>query len=169
MFVIKITISYSQLSHIFNRKIPSLTRSLTKVDYGRDLQDQIRIKNEKIKNEQEQKSKQEHEDQETLAAELEEEKNQRISSKSLSTLAYRNALDFQVQNTPFRYPHIEPDGKVFGKFDITPEKMFLIRQRAKNVQEHQLRCINDNRNNSLLEKERNIQYELEVLKRTKEK
>jgi hypothetical protein len=137
--------------------------------YSEALGEQLRNKTERLKKLKDEKDKQEREEQRYLAAELATSRKRHLMNKALSTKKYESALHTQIMNKPFQLPKALPDsdGSVFGKLDMTQEKLAAMRNRAKDVLNHQLKTIKEKKEKSRAAKEEERKHEMEVLNRTK--
>lgn len=154
---------------MFNRRAPSPQRFLSQDQYSRDLGEQVAVRTERLRTHKHDQERQQQDEQKHLAQELAEARRSFLESKALATKQYQGALHTQVMNPPFRFPKAEPDsdGPIFGKSDVTPEKVMEMRKRSKDVLNHQLKTTMDNKHKSQQDKSENRKYEIEILNRTK--
>ncbi|KAL5261389.1 hypothetical protein ACHWQZ_G007179 [Mnemiopsis leidyi] len=138
-------------------------------EYSRALGEQLYHKTECLRKLKEETGRLEQEEQRYLAAELAASRKRHLMNKAISTKKYESALHTQIMNKPFQLPKALPDsdGSVFGKLDMTEEKLAAMRNRAKEVLNHQLKTMKEKKDKSRSKKELNRQHEMEVLNRTK--
>lgn len=155
-------------SFIFNDRADE-TRCLTQDQYGKILGDQVSVKTHRLRKVKNHTDRLEQNEQKYLATELANSRKRYLESKALSTKQYQSALYTQVKNKPFRLPKAEPDseGPIFGRTDMTADKVAGMRKRAKDVLNHQLETIRNKKEQTQREKEQHRKYEMEVLNRTR--
>lgn len=156
-------------SYIFNRRGITPQRFLNQEEYSKELGEQCKIKsdrNKKVKDDQDSMDKSE---QRNLAQELAQSRKSFLKQKVSATKSYQHALYMQVKNQPFRFPRAEPDseGPIFGKSDVTPDKVAEMRKRSKEVLNHQLNSISEKKAKNKHEKDSTRASEIEMLKRAR--
>ncbi|XP_063675495.1 coiled-coil domain-containing protein 81-like isoform X2 [Bolinopsis microptera] len=156
-------------SYIFARSGTVPRRYLTQDQYSNILDGQVKIKTDRHQKEKSETDKQERAEQTYLTQGLAASKQRFIESKASAIKQYQTALNSQLQNQPFRFPPAVPDseGPIFGKIDVTPERVRDMRKRAKEVMKHQLKAMEDKKNGVEKEKQNSVKYEVELLERAK--
>lgn len=156
-------------SYIFNRRGTTPQRFLNQEEYSKDLGEQCKIKSDRNKKLKDDQDSMEKSEQRRLAQELGQSRKSFLKQKVSATKAYQHALYMQVKNQPFRFPRAEPDseGPIFGKSDVTPDKVVEMRKRSKEVLNHQLNSIAEKKAKNKLEKDNARASEIEMLKRAR--
>lgn len=80
----------------------------------------------------------------------------------------KSALDYQVQNKPFQLPRAEFDGEVFGKNDMSDEKLAEIRKRERDTFLMHKDLVEQRKREELLRQAREQEMDSEMLDRIKE-
>ncbi|XP_043927136.1 coiled-coil domain-containing protein 81 [Protopterus annectens] len=95
------------------------------------------------------------------------ERYQREKAGQMQT--YKNALDAQMRAKPPYLPPFEPDsvGPIFGKYDMSNEKLAENRKRAVEAFKHQLQAAADRRKNAILHQLTEQKKEQEMLDQCK--
>jgi len=156
-------------SYIFNRRGITPQRFLSQEEYSNDLGEQCKIKSDRNRKDKNAKDSLEKSEQLNLAQELAQSRKSFLKQKVSATRSYQHALYMQVKNQPFRFPRAEPDseGPVFGKSDVTPEKVAEMRKRSKEVLMHQLNSISEKKAKCKQEKDSARAAEIDMLKRAR--
>ena len=155
-------------SYIFLNRSDSPYWYKLRDQYSESLGEQLCNKTKRLRKLKDETDRLEQEEQRYLAAELAATRKQQLMNKALSTKKYESALHTQIMNKPFQLPKALPDsdGSVFGKLDTTKEKLAAMRNRAKDVLNHQLKTTKEKKEKSRLTKEQNRKHEMDVLNRT---
>lgn len=105
-----------------------------------------------------------------LAEDLAAQRDAFMREKNEHQTLYRNALSAQVRYKPVELPKREPDSKVpvFGKNDVTMEKILERRRRAQEVSQVQLDTVADRKREHLLRRVQQQRHEEDMLQRCKD-
>ncbi|PAA79508.1 hypothetical protein BOX15_Mlig016345g3, partial [Macrostomum lignano] len=105
-----------------------------------------------------------------LAEDLAAQREQFLKDREEQKEMYKRALSAQLRYKPVPLPPREPDSSepVFGRNDVTEEKLLERRRRAKEVAVSQLDDVNAKKREELLRRLQEQKYEEEVLRRTRE-
>lgn len=105
-----------------------------------------------------------------LAEELAAQRSKYLRNKTEQTLTYKNALDTQVKMKPnFALPPaLEDTEPVFGRNDMTNEKLSERRRRAQEVCNHQLQATAERKRLAILNDLVQQRKEADMLQRSKE-
>uniref|UniRef100_A0A8C8S6F8 Coiled-coil domain containing 81 n=1 Tax=Pelusios castaneus TaxID=367368 RepID=A0A8C8S6F8_9SAUR len=127
-------------SFLFVKRQPSPPPYIKQEEYSQNLLKQMDEKKEKETKLKQDKELMDRLEQVQLAEELAAQRANYLKGKVEEMKCYKRALDTQVKMKPMQLPVCEPDSAdlIFGKSDMTNEKLAEKRTRAQEFYKHQL-------------------------------
>ncbi|XP_077197515.1 coiled-coil domain-containing protein 81 [Paroedura picta] len=137
-------------SYIFEKRPSSASLHQKQEEYSQQL-----AKHMEKKTARETKLKQDQDlndrlEQVRLAEELAAQRAKSLKDRMAETQCYKKALDLQIKMKPAPLPHCEPDSAIFGKNDMSKEKMEERRKRSREFSRHQLQAAADRKRAAIL-------------------
>ena len=131
--------------------------------------DQVREKERRVEHRRLETEQLERSELAEVRAELEGARKERIARKHVSVREYQAALNTQLLNPPFRFPSAVPDSEsaIFGRSDLTPERVADMRRRVKELMNHQLKATEAIKLKAASEKKESVKRECEMIARGK--
>jgi len=156
-----------QRAYVFNKRPLTPSRLPKQEEYLHDLDKQVSSKKEKKHKSKTDEEFLERLEQVQLAEDLAAQREQYLRDKVESTEIYKKALETQLRFKPLPMPEREPDNEVFGKNDMTNEKMAERRRRAYNLFQEQQALVEHRKRDAILARLAEQQKEEQVLDRAK--
>ncbi|XP_052811861.1 coiled-coil domain-containing protein 81-like isoform X2 [Mya arenaria] len=155
-------------SYIFQRRPLTPPRIIKQTEYSGDLAKQVDHKESVRVKKQTDEDFLERLEQVQLAEDLAIQREQFLKEKADEQERYKNALETQLRFKPLQVPAREPDKEVFGKNDMTNEKMAERRRRAFELFQEQQDLVAQRKREAILKRLAEQKEEEQVLDRTKE-
>ncbi|XP_053160355.1 coiled-coil domain-containing protein 81 isoform X2 [Hemicordylus capensis] len=157
-------------SYIFTKRPASSTPHQKQEEYAEHLSKQL---DEKLAKETKQKQDEDilaRLEHVQLAEELAAQRTKFLKDKVEEMQRYKRALDTQIKLRPAPMPPCEPDsaGVIFGKDDMSQEKMEERRKRAREYSEHQLQAAADRKRAAILNQLVDQRKAADMLQRARE-
>ncbi|XP_041353947.1 coiled-coil domain-containing protein 81-like isoform X2 [Gigantopelta aegis] len=154
-------------SYIFQRRPLTPPRFPKQEEYNKELTKQVQA-NEGVK----QKEKAETEfleklEQVQLAEDIAALREKQIRDKAEQMEMVKRGLETQLKFKPLPIPACEADGEIFGKNDLTNEKMLEKRRKAYELFQSQQELVAQKKRETILKKLCEQKEEEEILERTK--
>ncbi|XP_005103098.1 coiled-coil domain-containing protein 81 [Aplysia californica] len=156
-----------QRAYIFNKRPLTPSRMPKQEEYLKDLDKQVVAKETAKQRKKTDEEFLERLEQVQLAEDLAAQREQYLRDKVDSTETYKKALEAQLRFKPIPMPEREPDYEVFGKNDMTNEKMAERRRRAFNLFSEQQALVEQRKRDTILSRLAEQQKEEQVLDRAK--
>ncbi|GFO43539.1 coiled-coil domain-containing protein 81-like [Plakobranchus ocellatus] len=158
----------AQRAYIFNRRPLTPSRLPKQEEYLRDLDRQVDSKEKTKQRKKTDEEFLERLEQVQLAEDLAAQREQYLKDKADATETYKKALEAQLRFKPLPMPEREPDSEVFGKNDMTNEKMAERRRRAFNLFQEQQALVEQRKRDTILARLADQQKEEDVLHRARD-
>ncbi|GFS09239.1 coiled-coil domain-containing protein 81-like [Elysia marginata] len=158
----------AQRAYIFNRRPLTPSRLPKQEEYLRDLDTQVDMKEKAKHRKKTDEEFLERLEQVQLAEDLAAQREQYLKDKAEATDTYKKALEAQLRFKPLPMPEREPDNEVFGKNDMTNEKMAERRRRAFNLFQEQQSLVEQRKRDTILARLADQQKEEDVLQRARD-
>lgn len=156
-----------QRSYIFQRRPLTPPRFPKQEAYLKGLVEQVDSKDLVAAQKKADEEFLERLEQVQLAEDLAAQREQYIRDKYESVDMYKRALDTQLRYKPVPIPPREPDNEVFGKNDMTNEKMVERRRRANLLFQEQQDLVGQKKREAILRRLAEQERDQAVLERTK--
>ncbi|XP_075707546.1 coiled-coil domain-containing protein 81 isoform X6 [Rhinoderma darwinii] len=159
-----------QRSYIFQKRPLTPPALLKQEQYYQSLTRQMADRRGKVVKEKQDQDLLARLEQVQLAEELAAQRTKYLREKTAQILTYKNALDTQVKIKPgFALPPASEDSEpVFGRNDMTNEKLVEKRGRAQEVYKHQLQAAAERKRLTILNDLVQQRKEADMLQRSKE-
>ncbi|XP_067424751.1 coiled-coil domain-containing protein 81 isoform X2 [Emydura macquarii macquarii] len=156
-------------SFVFVKRQPSPPPYIKQEEYSQELLKQMDEKREKETKLKQDKELMDRLEQVQLAEELAAQRAKYLKGKMEEMECYKRALDTQVKMKPMQLPVCEPDSAdlIFGKSDMTNEKLTEKRQRAQEFYKHQLHSAAQRKRTAILNQLVEQRREADALQRAK--
>lgn len=154
-------------SYIFQRRPLTPPRIFKQEEYSKDLTKQVDIKEDAKKKRKADEDFLERLEQVQLAEDLAKQREQFLREKFEQQDMYKNALETQLKFKPVQVPPRESDNEVFGKNDVTNEKMAERRRKAYNLFKEQQDLVAQQKREEILKRLQEQREEEGILKATK--
>ncbi|XP_074837475.1 coiled-coil domain-containing protein 81 [Carettochelys insculpta] len=160
----------SDKSYIFVNRQPSPPRYVKQAAYSQELLKQVEDKEEKEAKLKQAKEVMDRLEQVQLAEELAAQRAKYRKDKMEEMQCYKRALDTQIKLKPKQLLACEPDSGnlVFGRSDMTNEKLAEKRQRAQEFYKHQMDSAAQHKRMTILNQIVEQRKEADMLQRTKQ-
>ncbi|RUS77013.1 hypothetical protein EGW08_015238 [Elysia chlorotica] len=158
----------AQRAYIFNRRPLTPSRLPKQEEYLKDLDKQVDMKEKTKQRKKTDEEFLERLEQVQLAEDLAAQREQYLRDKADATDTYKKALEAQLRFKPLPMPEREPDTEVFGKNDMTNEKMAERRRRAFNLFQEQQSLVEQRKRDAILARLADQQKEEDVLQRARD-
>ncbi|XP_075707542.1 coiled-coil domain-containing protein 81 isoform X2 [Rhinoderma darwinii] len=157
-------------SYIFQKRPLTPPALLKQEQYYQSLTRQMADRRGKVVKEKQDQDLLARLEQVQLAEELAAQRTKYLREKTAQILTYKNALDTQVKIKPgFALPPASEDSEpVFGRNDMTNEKLVEKRGRAQEVYKHQLQAAAERKRLTILNDLVQQRKEADMLQRSKE-
>lgn len=157
----------AQRAYIFNRRPLTPSRLPKQEEYLKDLDKQVDMKEKTKQRKKTDEDFLERLEQVQLAEDLAAQREQYLKDKADATETYKKALEAQLRFKPLPMPEREPDNEVFGKNDMTNEKMAERRRRAFNLFQEQQSLVEQRKRDAILARLADQHKEENVLQRAR--
>ncbi|EMP35025.1 Coiled-coil domain-containing protein 81, partial [Chelonia mydas] len=156
-------------SFVFVKRPPSPPPYAKQEEYSQDLLKQMEDKKEKEAKLKQDKELMDRLEQVQLAEELAAQRAKYLKGKMEEMQCYKRALDTQIKLKPIQLPVCEPDSAdlIFGKSDMTNEKLAEKRHRAQEFYKHQLHSAAQQKRTAILNQLVEQRREADMLQRAK--
>ncbi|XP_021352588.1 coiled-coil domain-containing protein 81-like isoform X3 [Mizuhopecten yessoensis] len=154
-------------SYIFQKRPLTPPKIFKQEEYSKDLAAQVESKSSTQKKYQTDEEFLERLEQVQLAEDLAAQREQFIMDKNEQQDMYKKALEVQLRFKPLQVPPREADNEVFGKNDMTNEKMAARRSRAYDMFRDQQDLVAQRKREAILKRLNDQKEEEDVLERTK--
>ncbi|XP_069127220.1 coiled-coil domain-containing protein 81-like isoform X3 [Argopecten irradians] len=154
-------------SYIFQKRPLTPPKIYKQEEYSKELAAQVDAKSSTHKKHQSDEEFLERLEQVQLAEDLAAQREQFLKDKNDQQDMYKKALEVQLRFKPLQVPPREPDNEVFGKNDMTNEKMAARRSRAYDLFRDQQDLVAQKKREAILKRLNDQKEEEEVLERTK--
>ncbi|CAM5075385.1 unnamed protein product [Natator depressus] len=156
-------------SFVFVKRPPSPPPYAKQEEYSQDLLKQMEDKKEKEAKLKQDKELMDRLEQVQLAEELAAQRAKYLKGKMEEMQCYKRALDTQIKLKPIQLPVCEPDSAdlIFGKSDMTNEKLAEKRHRAREFYKHQLHSAAQQKRTAILNQLVEQRREADMLQRAK--
>ncbi|KAH3738360.1 hypothetical protein DPMN_044994 [Dreissena polymorpha] len=155
-------------SYIFQRRPLTPPRFIKQTEYSGDLAKQVEHKETVKAKRQSDEEFLERLEQVQLAEDLAIQREQFMREKAEEQEKYKKALETQLRFKPLQVPAREPDKEMFGKNDMTNEKMAERRRRAYDLFQEQQDLVAQRKREMILKRLAEQREEEQVLEKTKE-
>lgn len=157
-------------SYIFQARPLTPPRRIKQMALNADLERQVTDKRSAHDRHRADEAFLERLEQVQLAEDLAAQREQYLKDREEQKEMYRRALSAQLRYKPVPLPPREPDSSepVFGRNDVTEEKLLERRRRAKEVAISQLDDVTAKKREELLRRLQEQKYEEDVLRRTRD-
>ncbi|XP_030414743.1 coiled-coil domain-containing protein 81 isoform X1 [Gopherus evgoodei] len=156
-------------SFVFVKRPPSPPPYIKQEEYSQELLKQMEEKKEKEAKLKQDKELMDRLEQVQLAEELAAQRAKYLKGKIEEMQCYKRALDTQIKLKPIQLPVCEPDSAdlIFGKSDMTNEKLAEKKQRAQEFYKHQLHATAERKRTAILNQLVEQRREADMLQRAK--
>ncbi|XP_038234594.1 LOW QUALITY PROTEIN: coiled-coil domain-containing protein 81 [Dermochelys coriacea] len=156
-------------SFVFVKRPPSPPPYAKQEEYSQDLLKQMEDKKEKEAKLKEDKELMDRLERVQLAEELAAQRAKYLKGKMEEMQCYKRALDTQIKLKPIQLPVCEPDSAdlIFGKSDMTNEKLAEKRHRAQEFYKHQLHSAAQQKRTAIVNQLVEQRREADMLQRAK--
>uniref|UniRef100_A0A8C0J3V8 Coiled-coil domain containing 81 n=1 Tax=Chelonoidis abingdonii TaxID=106734 RepID=A0A8C0J3V8_CHEAB len=156
-------------SFVFVKRPPSPPPYIKQEEYSQELLKQMEEKKEKEAKLKQDKELMDRLEQVQLAEELAAQRAKYLKGKMEEMQCYKRALDTQIKLKPIQLPVCEPDSAdlIFGKSDMTNEKLAEKKQRAQAFYKHQLHATAERKRIAILNQLVEQRRETDMLQRAK--
>ncbi|XP_060067467.1 coiled-coil domain-containing protein 81-like [Ylistrum balloti] len=154
-------------SYIFQKRPLTPPKIYKQEEYSKELAAQVDSKSSTQKKHQSDEEFLERLEQVQLAEDLAAQREQFLKDKNEQQDMYKKALEVQLRFKPLQVPPREPDNEVFGKNDMTNEKMAARRSRAYQLFREQQDLVAQRKREAILKRLSDQKEEEDVLDRTK--
>lgn len=154
-------------SYIFQKRPLTPPKIYKQDEYSKELAAQVDSKSNTYKKRQSDEEFLERLEQVQLAEDLAAQREQFLMDKNDQQDMYKKALEAQLRFKPLQVPPREPDNEVFGKNDMTNEKMAARRSRAFDLFRDQQDLVAQKKRETILKRLGDQKEEEDVLARTK--
>ncbi|XP_033741100.1 coiled-coil domain-containing protein 81-like isoform X1 [Pecten maximus] len=154
-------------SYIFQKRPLTPPKIFKQEEYSKELAQQVDSKSSTQKKHQTDEEFLERLEQVQLAEDLAAQREQFLKDKNEQQDMYKKALEVQLRFKPLQVPPREADNEVFGKNDMTNEKMAARRSRAYDLFRDQQDLVAQRKREAILKRLNDQKDEEDVLDRTK--
>lgn len=154
-------------SYIFQRRPLTPPRFGKQLEYSSDLSKQVESKENVRAKRKSDEDFLERLEQVQLAEDLAIQREQYLKERAEEQDQYKKALDTQLKFKPLEVPAREPDQEIFGRNDMTNEKMAERRRRAFEMFREQQDLVAQRKREGILKRLAEQKEEEEVLERNK--
>lgn len=154
-------------SFIFQRRPQTPPRFIKQTEYSGDLAKQVEHKENTNAKRRSDEEFLERLEQVQLAEDLAVQREQYLREKAEEQERYKKALETQLRFKPLQLPARETDIEVFGKNDMTNEKMAERRRRAYELFKEQQDLVAQRKRENILKRLAEQKEEEQVLERTR--
>lgn len=154
-------------SYIFQRRPLTPPRFIKQTEYSDDLAKQVEHKETVKKKRESDEEFLERLEQVQLAEDLAIQREQFLKEKAEEQERYKKALETQLRFKPLQVPPRQSDNEVFGKNDMTNEKMAERRRRAYDLFQEQQDLVAQRKRENILKRLAEQKEEEQVLERTR--
>ncbi|KAL4233395.1 Coiled-coil domain-containing protein 81 [Mactra antiquata] len=154
-------------SYIFQRRPLTPPRIIKQTEYSGDLAKQVEVKESSKSKRKSDEEFLERLEQVQLAEDLAIQREQFMKEKAEEQERYKKALETQLRFKPLQIPPRESDNEVFGKNDMTNEKMAERRRRAYELFQEQQDLVAQRKRENILKRLAEQKEEENVLDRTR--
>ncbi|KAK3577401.1 hypothetical protein CHS0354_032249 [Potamilus streckersoni] len=154
-------------SYIFQRRPLTPPRIRKQEEYSGDLAKQVKEKDDLRRKKKSDDEFLERLEQVQLAEDLAAQREQYLREQAEDMDKYKQALEAQLRFKPLQVPPREPDNEVFGKNDMTNEKMAERRRRAYDLFQEQQDLVAHKKREAILKRLAEQREEEDVLDQTK--
>ncbi|XP_068927169.1 coiled-coil domain-containing protein 81 [Petaurus breviceps papuanus] len=156
-------------SYIFDKRplSPELN-SAKQEEYSQGLLKQMESKREKELKQKQNAELMDRLEQVQLTEDLAAQRSKYLKDRMEEAQYYKRALDVQIKNRPPPLPVFEPDSSepIFGKMDMSNERLAERKQREQRYMKHQLQAVADHKRTAILRQLVDQRRDIEMLQKT---
>ncbi|XP_027704096.1 coiled-coil domain-containing protein 81 [Vombatus ursinus] len=156
-------------SYIFDKRpLSPEINSAKQEEYSQGLLKQMESKREKELKQKQNTELMDRLEQVQLTEDLAAQKSKYLKDKMEEAQYYKRALDVQIKNRPPPLPVFEPDSSepIFGKMDMSNERLAERKQREQKYMKHQLQTVANQKRTAILHQLVDQKRDIEMLQKT---
>ncbi|XP_074160776.1 coiled-coil domain-containing protein 81 [Sminthopsis crassicaudata] len=156
-------------SYIFDKRPLSPELNYAKQEeYSQGLLKQMESRREKELKQKQNSDLMDRLEQVQLTEDLAAQRSKYLKDRMEEAQYYKRALDVQIKNRPPPLPVFEPDSAepIFGKMDMSNERLAERKQREQKYMKHQLQAVADHKRAAILRQLVDQRRDIEMLQKT---